>query len=69
LSRGCRGISLEKSDQGRVDLAGAFLLNPVAGALDDELLSQVRQHPFHVSHPFGADQAGNDGIVRSGNEQ
>ena len=67
MSRAC--VVLEKGDQGCVDRVGAFLLNPVAGTADDELLSQVRQHPFHVGDALGADQAGDDGIVRSRNEQ
>src|SRR5260370_5422963 len=62
-------ILSEKSNQGGVDLVGAFLLDPVASAVDDELLSQARQNPLHVSHAFGADQTGDDGILRSGNEQ
>src|ERR1700674_2231479 len=62
-------ILLEKRDQRRVDLVGALLLDPVAGAVDDELLFQAGQNPLHVSHAFGADQAGDDGILRSGNEQ
>jgi hypothetical protein len=53
-------ILLEKSDQSGVDLDGAFLLDPVAGAVDDELLFQVRQNPLHVCDAFGTDQAGDD---------
>ena len=60
---------LQKTDQGRVDLVGAFLLDPVAGAFDDELLPQVRQHPLHVGDALGADQTGDDGILRSRDEQ
>ena len=31
-------LPFEKSDQGGIDLVGALLLDPVAGALDDQLL-------------------------------
>src|SRR5881398_3744544 len=41
-------VLLEKSDQSCVDLSGAFLLNPVAGPIDNEFLFQVRQNPLHV---------------------
>ena len=62
-------VLLEKSDQSRIDLGGAFLLNPVAGPIDNKLLFQVRQNPLHVGDAFGTDQAGDDGILRSRNEQ
>jgi hypothetical protein len=32
----------EKFNQRRIDLAGAFLLNPVAGAINDQFLLEVR---------------------------
>ena len=59
----------QKSNQGRVDLVGTFLLNPMPGAVDDELLLEVGQNPFHIGDPPGTDQAGDNGIVRPGNEQ
>ena len=62
-------LILQEGDQGRVDLVGAFLLNPVTGAVDDQLLPQVRQHPLQFVDALGADQAGDDGILRSRDEQ
>jgi len=53
----------QKSNQGRVDLVGAFLLDPMPGAVDDELLLEVGQNSFHVGDALGADQASDDGIV------
>jgi len=53
----------EKFNQSRIDLAGAFLQNPVAGALDDEFLLEVRQDPLHVGHALAAHQAGDHSIV------
>lgn len=47
----------QKRYQGRVDLVGAFLLDPMPGAVDDELLLEVGQNPFHVGDALGADQA------------
>ena len=43
-----RAILPQERDQRRVDLVGAFLLDPVAGAVDDEFLLQVRQNPLDV---------------------
>src|ERR1700755_2831530 len=63
------GVLLQKSNQCRIDLVGALLLDPVSRTFDDELLLEVRQHPLHVADAFGADQPGDDGILRSRNEQ
>jgi hypothetical protein len=52
-----RGRNPQKRYQGRVDLVGAFLLDPMPGAVDDELLLEVGQNPFHVGDALGADPA------------
>src|SRR3954451_9260452 len=52
-----------------MDLVSALLLNPVAGALDDQLAFQVRQNPLHVSDALGSDQPGDDGVLRSRNKE
>ena len=41
----------------------------MAGAVDDQPLFQVREHPFQFVDPLGADQAGDHGIMGSGDEQ
>ena len=41
----------------------------MAGAIDDQLSLQVRQHPVQFVDALGSDKPGNDGIVRSGDEQ
>jgi hypothetical protein len=59
---------LQECNQRRVDLGSALLLNPMTGAIDDELLLEVRQNPLHVAHTLGADQTGDNRVVRPGDE-
>ena len=41
----------------------------MAGPVENELLPQIRQHALHLVDQFGADQPGNDAILRSRDEQ
>jgi hypothetical protein len=41
----------------------------VAGAVEDQLLLQIRQHTPQVLDLPGANQAGNDAVFRTGNEE
>ena len=61
--------SSQEIDQGGIDLVGPLLLDPVTGPIENELLPQIRQHTLHLVDQFGADQPGNDAILRSRDEQ
>ena len=64
-----RNLPLQELDQGGVDLVGPLLLDPVTGPIENELLPQIRQHALHLVDQLGADQPGNDAILRSRDEQ
>jgi len=59
---------LEEADQGGVDLFRTLLLNPMTRAFDDHLALQVRQHALQLVDALGADQAGDDGVLRTCDE-
>src|SRR5471030_887777 len=41
----------------------------MTGAFDDQLSLQMRQHPLQLVDALGTDQSGDDGILRSRDEQ
>ncbi|MGY3550692.1 hypothetical protein ACVWZ4_006053 [Bradyrhizobium sp. USDA 4472] len=52
-----------------IDLVGPFLLHPMTSAVDDQLSREIGQHALQIVDPLGADQAGDDGVLRAGDEQ
>ena len=56
-------------DQRGVHLVRALLLDPVAGAVDQDLLREVRHHAFQFIERALAERAGDHRVARAGDEQ